>query len=420
MSKRIHAESLIQQDSTDHRYFMVTQQVVWYECSDPFQFTLWSVVKMVAGDSGTCRISTPKLADLAMMSTGKVSECRAQLITKRLLSGYQDAETGLWHLSIPDLWERNIAWRQATGDSLTERATLKRRQRETSRAQRREMATEATSNADPLSPYEPPTLSPHESPVSPGESPVSPHESPPSPGETKNILFADPVKKNQEGDATAPAPAEVPIPAQHPAVVAHTRLTGVRLRPAICELLAASIPSETTALEIWEAVLVWWLAQDYNPRNLSNLLEVWEQVSSYPGETAEVALLQWREARERNNGRGTFYAGPSITSEPVVRPAQPRTTTADERLWQATLEDLELQLTAPVFNSWLRGSHCIGHQDDGTLLVQVCSELGLDWLRGRLYPIISKSLEWTAGRPLQVAFVAAASASINSIPEASI
>lgn len=418
MSKRVHAESLIQQDSTDHRYFMVTQQVVWYECSDPFQFTLWSVIKMIAGDSGICRVSTPKLADLAMMSTGKLSECRAQLLAKGLLSGHQDAETGLWHLSIPDLWERNITWRHSVGDSLTERAALKRRQREASRAQQHEAAS---SNTDPLSPHEPPTPSPGESTLSPGETTLSPHESPPSPGETKNILFEEnPFKQNQKGDATAPAPAEAPTPVQHPAVVAHTRLTGVRLRPAVCELLAASIPSETTALEIWEAVLVWWLAQDYNPRNLSNLLEVWEQVSSYPGETAGVALLQWREARERNNGRGTFYEGPSMTSEPVVRPAQPRTTTADERLWQTTLEDLELQLTAPVFNSWLRGSHCIGHQDDGTLLVQVCSELGLDWLRGRLYPIISKSLEWTAGRPLQVAFVAAASASINSISEASI
>lgn len=421
MNKRTQAENLIQHDSTDHRYFMVIQQVVWYECSDPFQFTLWSVIKMIAGDSGTCRVSTPRLADLAMMSTGKVSECREQLLAKGLVVGYQDADTGLWHLSIPDLWERNIAWRQATGDSLTERAALKRQQRETSRAQRRELATETASKTDPLSPHEPPTLSPDESPLSPHETALSPHESPPSPGETKNIPFeGKPIKQNQEEDAKHPAPSTLPTPAEHPAVVAHTRLTDVRLRSAVRKLLAESIPIETRMLEIWETVLIWWLAQGYNPKNLVGLLDVWEQVRSYPGETTETAFQKWLDARERNNGRGIPYEGPSLmqtNSETISLPSEPPELTAEEEMWQQALEQLRLELAPGIFNSWLRGSRSLGYQADGALIVQVKNPLGIEWLTGKLYPTICKVLSWVAEKPLAVAFFAETPSTLKSHPE---
>jgi hypothetical protein len=168
----------IRDKSQDREYFLITPQLVWALCSDPYEYTLWSVVKMIAGDDGECMLSTEQLAAMAMMSTGKVSECRKQLIAHGLLHGEVRQDPWyphpVWHLAIPDLWARNLEWRQAH-HSLLGRVTFKRAQRS-------------------LHVVKPSPDEGEREPSPDGEC-TSPGEGYPSPGETKKIQKEDPKEE---------------------------------------------------------------------------------------------------------------------------------------------------------------------------------------------------------------------------------
>jgi hypothetical protein len=162
------AKNKLTDDSEDKKYFTLTPQIVWALSRDAYDFTLWSVIKMVAGENGECILSTEDLAQLAMMSVGKVSECRKYLLSQKLLKGQCRKDPGypqpVWHLTVPNLWRRNVEWRNSIGDELSARIELKRQQRGKSL---------------------------HQVKPSPGEEGTSPGEEGTSPGE---------AKKNHEGE----------------------------------------------------------------------------------------------------------------------------------------------------------------------------------------------------------------------------
>lgn len=175
-------DNKIQDDSSDRKYFIITPQIVWAQCRDPYDFTLWNVVKMVTAEKGECFLSTEDLAYLSMMSMGKVSECRKYLISVGLLAGElrkdPDYPQPVWHLRIPDLWPKNVEWRQKF-DSLKQRVAYK-------------------ANEKVLHLMKP----------SPGEGGISPSEGGTSPGETKKNQ-----KNNQKKN---PAPISKKIdPVRH-------------------------------------------------------------------------------------------------------------------------------------------------------------------------------------------------------------
>ena len=72
-------------------------------------------------------------------------------------------------------------------------------------------------------------------------------------------------------------------------------------------------------------------------------------------------------------------------------------------LWQATLEELKLQLTGPTFSTWLSDTQGVALRED-TLSVVTPTEYGREWLTHRLRPVIERALAQAAGRPLQVSF----------------
>jgi hypothetical protein len=173
-------DNKLEDASSDKKYFMITPQLVWAICRSPYDYTLWDVIKMIAGENGECYLSTEDLAILSMMSTGKVSQCRKYLIEKGLLKGEIRRDPGypqpVWHLQIPDIWKENVTWRQEF-DSLADRIALKKEQKKS------------------LHRVKP---SPDEEPPSPGEGGISPGEEPPSPGETKKNQVVDPQEEPKE------------------------------------------------------------------------------------------------------------------------------------------------------------------------------------------------------------------------------
>ena len=120
--------------SGDRKYFIITPQLVWALSRTPYDYALWDVVKMIAGEDGECMLATEDLATLAMMSVGKLVDCRDYLRRQGLLEGEIRRDPGypqpVWHLRIPDLWAANLAWRRELGDLLKDRILYKRRQRE--------------------------------------------------------------------------------------------------------------------------------------------------------------------------------------------------------------------------------------------------------------------------------------------------
>ena len=186
-------------DSGDKKYFVISPQIVWALCQDPYEYTLWSVVKMVAGDAGECFLTTGDLASLSMMSTGKVSTCRKRLLEIGLLKGSLHKDPNypqpVWHLSIPDLWSQNVSWRAGLGDRLASRVGLKQTQKKLKKG--RDTGKEPSPGEKGLTPGEEP--SPGEEGLTPGETKENQKEEPITDSELFEELFGqDPLTEETE------------------------------------------------------------------------------------------------------------------------------------------------------------------------------------------------------------------------------
>ncbi len=188
----------VKNNSGDHHYFTQTPRIVWAFSRTPYDLALWQTIKDIAGDNGECYISTPDLAVLAMMSVGQCSESRAYLLKCGLLEGQVRKDPGyplaVWHLSIPDLWEKSTDW-SAKNKSISTRLKYKSEQRAALIEQRQKARDEKAKNG--LSPAE-------RSDNSPAERGLSPAEKTPSPAETKNIKQEE---HKEDGAKTAPPAA---------------------------------------------------------------------------------------------------------------------------------------------------------------------------------------------------------------------
>lgn len=72
-------------------------------------------------------------------------------------------------------------------------------------------------------------------------------------------------------------------------------------------------------------------------------------------------------------------------------------------LWETALGQLELQVTRPNFETWLRSTTGLRY-DGQALVVGVPSDFVLEWLRGQLAGPINKTVSQLAGSPLSVTF----------------
>jgi len=174
-------------ESSDHKYFAIIPRLVWALSEDAYEFTLWCVIKDIAGEKGECILSTEALADLAMMSVGKVVSCRNKLLEKGLLEGnlYRDPgyPQSIWHISIPDLWRNNVHWAE-THNTISDRIDYKSEQKKSLHLVK---------------------ASPDEGGPSPGEGLPSSHEDSnnkdgrePSPGEAKKSIKNLKEKQKEE------------------------------------------------------------------------------------------------------------------------------------------------------------------------------------------------------------------------------
>src|SRR5512136_317123 len=75
-----------------------------------------------------------------------------------------------------------------------------------------------------------------------------------------------------------------------------------------------------------------------------------------------------------------------------------------DQIWQATLGELQLQLTGATFNTWLGRARLISYED-GTFIVGVHNGYAKDWLENRLLTMIKRTLTNITGQSVEVRFV---------------
>jgi chromosomal replication initiator protein len=74
------------------------------------------------------------------------------------------------------------------------------------------------------------------------------------------------------------------------------------------------------------------------------------------------------------------------------------------RIWQAALGELQLELTRATFETWLRNSHLVAYED-GVFVVGVANTYARDWLENRLRSVVARVLTRLTGRTASVRFV---------------
>jgi len=73
-------------------------------------------------------------------------------------------------------------------------------------------------------------------------------------------------------------------------------------------------------------------------------------------------------------------------------------------LWDKALAELQLQVTKPNYETWLKGSAGYVINDD-KLIVVAANEFAVDWLSTKLGPLCAKTVSGLAGKPMEVEFV---------------
>ena len=71
--------------------------------------------------------------------------------------------------------------------------------------------------------------------------------------------------------------------------------------------------------------------------------------------------------------------------------------------WKAILGDLQLQVSRPIYETWLKETEGLSITD-GSLTVGVPTPFAVEWLERRMYQSIQRTLQKVAGRPLEVQF----------------
>jgi hypothetical protein len=101
------------------------------------------------------------------------------------------------------------------------------------------------------------------------------------------------------------------------------------------------------------------------------------------------------------------YAGPGPDTDETGEgePASPDPhTMSPDRVWQAALGELQLQMTRGTFNTWLRPTRVIGREGN-VFTVGVENEYIRDWLSNRLIGTVQRTVASIVGEKVEVKFV---------------
>jgi chromosomal replication initiator protein len=84
-------------------------------------------------------------------------------------------------------------------------------------------------------------------------------------------------------------------------------------------------------------------------------------------------------------------------------PAASRPETNAQHLWEVALAELQLQVTRPNYETWLKDTVAVRF-DNGLFVVGAPNDFATEWLSTKLRPLIAKTLSSIIGHPVEVTF----------------
>jgi hypothetical protein len=90
---------------------------------------------------------------------------------------------------------------------------------------------------------------------------------------------------------------------------------------------------------------------------------------------------------------------PARKPAPEVSPAP----SAADRLWAMSVDMLQGQMELATFDAFLRGSRVLAAAED-RLTVGVRDAAAVEWLEKRLMRVVKRTVDWHAGREIEIAF----------------
>jgi chromosomal replication initiator protein len=72
--------------------------------------------------------------------------------------------------------------------------------------------------------------------------------------------------------------------------------------------------------------------------------------------------------------------------------------------WQATLDELSLQMTRATFNAWLRDATFL-QRDGDIFVIGVRSQAAKEWLENRMQGVVERALATVVEEKVKVSFV---------------
>jgi chromosomal replication initiator protein len=75
-----------------------------------------------------------------------------------------------------------------------------------------------------------------------------------------------------------------------------------------------------------------------------------------------------------------------------------------ERVWQAALGELQLQMTKATFDTWVKQTYVVAYED-GTFIIGAQNGFAIDWLENRLHATIQRTLTKILNRSVEVRYV---------------
>jgi hypothetical protein len=79
-------------------------------------------------------------------------------------------------------------------------------------------------------------------------------------------------------------------------------------------------------------------------------------------------------------------------------------TSSPDQIWQAALDEMQLQLTGATFDTWLGRARLVAYED-GTFTIGVHSQHAQEWLEHRLSGMVQRALASVCGKEVGVRFV---------------
>jgi len=89
-----------------------------------------------------------------------------------------------------------------------------------------------------------------------------------------------------------------------------------------------------------------------------------------------------------------------VSAQGNLRPGSREMRMNAERMWQAALGQLQMELPRATFDTWVRDAELLAYED-GTFIVGVQNAYARDWLEDRMLSTVKRVLTGLAGRTIE-------------------